>query len=110
MVIPVFDPAIVAPGGPIGIMACSYGIFAHMAGWSGIQPCRALMDMDNGADPKLKADAAGREGGFWIVRRELVLKLRHGLQFILGGVVNWILDADIRSFFDTVRCATSGAS
>jgi hypothetical protein len=24
-------------------------------------------------------------GGFWIVRRELVLKLRHGLQFILGG-------------------------
>ena len=49
VVIPVFDPAIVAPGGPIGIMACSYGIFAHMAGWSGIQPCRALMDMDNGA-------------------------------------------------------------
>ena len=30
VVIPVFDPAIVAPGGPIGIMACSYGIFAHI--------------------------------------------------------------------------------
>ena len=49
------------------------------------------MDMDNGADPKLKADAAGREGGFWIVRRELVLKLRHGLQFILGGVVRHVI-------------------
>jgi hypothetical protein len=30
VVIPVFDPAIVAPGGPIGIMACSYGVFAHI--------------------------------------------------------------------------------
>jgi hypothetical protein len=30
VVIPVFDPAIVAPGGPIGTMACSYGVFAHI--------------------------------------------------------------------------------
>ncbi|MEA2817985.1 MAG: hypothetical protein QOI93_5892, partial [Rhodospirillaceae bacterium] len=32
-----------------------------------------------------------REGGFWIVCRELVLKLRHGLQFILGGVIHRVI-------------------
>ena len=30
VVIPVLDPAIVAPGGPIGTIACSYGVFAHI--------------------------------------------------------------------------------
>jgi hypothetical protein len=29
-----------------------------------------------------------RRGGFWMVCRELVFKLWHGLQFILGGVIH----------------------
>jgi hypothetical protein len=39
----------------------------------------------------LKQKAAPRKGGFWIVCRELVLKLRHGVQFILRGLIHRVI-------------------
>jgi hypothetical protein len=37
------------------------------------------------------------EGGSWIVCRALVLKLRHGLQFILGGVIHRVIGIPTRT-------------
>ncbi|MDB5603689.1 MAG: multi-sensor signal transduction histidine kinase [Bradyrhizobium sp.] len=56
-----------------------------------------------------------REGGFWIVYRELVLKLRHGLQFILGGVVHRVIGIPTRTGAGCggccgCRCGTGGGS
>jgi len=47
---------------------------------SGIGCCNNTPDA-----PAIPTKDRPREGGFWMVCRELVLKLRHGLQFILGG-------------------------
>jgi hypothetical protein len=41
--------------------------------------------------PAFKQKDRPREGGLWIVCRELVLKLRQGLQFILGGVIHRVI-------------------
>jgi hypothetical protein len=41
--------------------------------------------------PAIQTKDRPREGGFWMVCQELVLKLRHGLQFILGGVVHRVI-------------------
>lgn len=41
--------------------------------------------------PAIQTKGRPREGGFWIVCRELVLKLRHGLQFILRGLIHRVI-------------------
>jgi hypothetical protein len=41
--------------------------------------------------PAIQTTERPLQGSLWIVCRELVLKLRHGLQLILGGVVHRVI-------------------
>jgi hypothetical protein len=47
--------------------------------------------------PAIQTKDRSREGGSWIICRELVLKLRHDLQFIRGGVIHRVIGIPTRT-------------
>jgi hypothetical protein len=58
--------------------------------WPSMPPNRLLQQNGRCARP-FKQKTAPVRAGFWIVCRKLVLKLRHGLQLILGDIVHRVI-------------------